>query len=302
MSNYPEISGVQPPQLTRSAEQPHGEQLVASILSEVRKLDPEMRAVGFYAAQAHDSQQLCGRALREEGQQGEGYGDERLSAEAAKQRYLESVGHDKTDTTDLNASLLYGGIMATAFNPDTKAQNVQYPEEWSDDPNHPNNPDIEHAILVQELVAAADLLGPTGARGTLGAIENCLEQLCLNDKNRTLQQRLTGLGTTLNNGETVDMEQLLTLIGRDALLKDEFTKGVAGQAAFFSQFLKYSDRAIRLATGGRGIDDLFPGRAENAARLAQFHEALTSGDLEPLDVWRTAAGQVETTDAPKDTI
>ena len=178
---------------------------------------------------AHDSRQLCGRALLPEGQ-GEGRGDERLSAEEAAARYL-AAGGDPTV-----AEQVYDDDMATAFNPQTGAQNVDY-EVWEVDRT---NPAATEVVLGQELSAAADLLGPTGPRGPLGAIEYSVESLCLAQKDQVVQQRLRAHG--IDPTTVTSMDQLFDLIGQDEVLRGAFADTVAGQSKFFSNYLKFSDK------------------------------------------------------------
>jgi hypothetical protein len=235
--------------------------------------DPMARATSFYAAEAHDSRQLCGRALLPEGE-GEGHGDERLSAEDARDRYLRAGGDPEV------AQEAYEDLMATAFNPDTGAQNVNY-EAWR---ANPNDPKLTRAVLGQELTAAADFLGPTSPRGPLGAIEYSVEVMCLGQKNQIIQERLRLQG--IEPTSVTSMDELFDLIAQDEVLRSAFADIVAGQAAFFSDYLKFSDEAIRAACG-KGIDDLFPGRLENAAILAQYAESLQAGE-HPITIWQQA--------------
>jgi hypothetical protein len=244
--------------------------------------DPLMRATAFYAGEAHDSRQLCGRALLPSEGQGEGRGDERLSAEDARDRYLAAGGNSEV------AQQVYDDVMATAFNPQTGAQNVDR-EAWR---ANPTDPDLTRAVLGQELTAAADLLGPTGPRGPLGAVEYSVESLCLVQKDQVVQERLRAHG--VDPASVTTMEQMFELIGQDEVLRGAFADTVAGQSKFFSDYLKYSDEAIR-ATCGKGIDDLFPGRVQNAATLAQYAEALRAGE-NPQAIWghaRVLAGYAQ---------
>lgn len=222
---------------------------------------PLMRAAAFYAAEAHDSHQLCGRTLLSEGQ-GEERGDERLSAEEARDRYMTANGDLAT------ADLIYSGVMATAFNPNTSKQNVVHPEGQEISDEQRSN------LLVQELVAAADLLGPTGSRGPLGALEYCVEQLCLEQKGRLTQERLGSQGTETSTLSSI--EDMLGQIDSDPALKAAFIETVSGQARFFADFLEYSDATIK-SVCGKGIDDLFPGRRQNATMLEGFHLDLQQG-------------------------
>jgi CRP-like cAMP-binding protein len=236
--------------------------------------DAKMRAVAFYAAMAHDSVQLCGRTLLDEGQ-GENRGDERLSAIKARDRYLEAGGDDDT------GQMIYDAVMATAFNPKNGRQNVTYDQELSSNIEDPQT----RNMLVSELTAAADLLGPSSLRGPLGAIEYCVEQLCLNDKGRLLQK---SLGNDMGFGDgPVNMQTILQKINDTPILKNKFIDLVKGQSEFYSNFLKYSDQAIRGATGWFGITDLFPGLKENAKILEGYYQDLTKEDspTAPLSIW-----------------
>lgn len=234
--------------------------------------NPLMRAVSFYAAQAHDSHQLCGRALLPEGK-GDGRGDERMSAVEARDRYLAANG-------DLAvADLIYAGIMATAFNPDTGKQNVSYePADHELGSNHSSN------LLVQELVAAADLLSSNGPRGPLGALEYSVEQLCFEQKGRLTQTRLGSLGIATST--LSDIESMLGQIDTDPVLKAAFTETLAGQVKFFADFLEYSDVTIKSACG-KGIDDMFPGRPQNTDILKHFHHSLQEGQSVTM-IWQQA--------------
>jgi hypothetical protein len=236
--------------------------------------DPMMRATAFYSAEAHDSQQLCGRSLLPEGQ-GEGRGDERLSAQDARERYQEAGGDENT------GNLIHDAVMVTAWNPNTGAQNVQY-DAWRADPD---NPEATRAILVQELVAAADLLSSVSERGPLGAIEYSFESLCFNQNNQAVQEHLRTQG--IDPDSITSMEQFVDVVGDDPALRESFAKLIAGQKAFFTTYLKYSDEAIRAACG-RGIDDLFPLRQRNADILEQFAEGLENGTETPRSVWEKA--------------
>lgn len=263
---------------------PRGALLIAGAVNRAagrEVFDPVARATSFYAGAAHDLDQNCGRALLPEGQQGEDYGDERLSAEAARDRLLAAADAQESPVDPALANQAYLEVMATAFDPNTKAQKISYDALEAD----PENPDLQQSILGQELLAAADLLSPTSPRGTLGAIENVLEGLASNASGRALQQALEARGIPLTG--TVEVGQILDVIGEDEELRTQFTNSMNGQANFFGGF-QYSDREIRKVTGGQGIDDLFPGRAENAAVLTGFTEALRNGTASPRDVWQQA--------------
>ena len=199
-------------------------------------------------------------------------GDERLSAEGARDRYTAAGGDSAI------ADLVYSGVMATAFNPNTSKQNVVYPEDQEVSDGQ------RSSLLVQELVAAADLLGPTGSRGPLGALEYCVEQLCLEQKGRLTQERLGSQGTEINTLSSI--EDMLGQIDSDPVLKAAFIETASGQAKFFTDFLKYSGVAIK-STCGKGIDDLFPGRRQNATLLERFYLALQQGQSVST-VWQQA--------------
>lgn len=221
-------------------------------------VDPMLRAATFCAAAAHDLVQLCGRSLLPEGQ-GEGHGDERLSAAAAAAR-CQDAGVP-LDTADL----VYQAIMATAFDPVSKTQNVDY------------DADSEREILAQEITAAADLLSLTSRRGPLGSIEMICESLCLHRSGRLVQQRPRAF-------TTISTDELLYCIGTEPELQPAFADGLVGQAAFFAGH-RYSDRLIRQVCGA-GIDDLFPGRPGNVNLLKNFRGLLR--DHTPLQVWKFA--------------
>ena len=221
-------------------------------------IDPLLRAALFAAAAAHDHTQLCGRSLLPEGH-GEGHGDERLSAAAVRTRCLEAK-----IPADV-AELVHLAVMATAFDPNTKSQNVEYAGK------------SEREILAQEIIAAADLLSLTSRRGPLGSIEMICESLCLHRSNRLVQQRPRAF-------TTISTDELLYCIGTEPELQPAFADGLVGQAAFFAGH-NYSDSHIR-QTCGAGIDDLFPGRPSNVDLLKNFRGLLR--DHTPLQVWKFA--------------
>jgi hypothetical protein len=237
--------------------------------------DPLMRATGFYVAWTHDSNQLCGRSLVL-ASQGEGPGDERLSADEARARYLEYGG-----TLNI-AGKVYDGVMATAFNPATSTQNVGY-EAWH---SNPGDPEVMRSVLGQELVAAADLLGPVVSHGPLGAIQYSVESLCLQQNDQVLQEALSVNGESL--ASITAMEQLLARMGGDDRLRSLFIDTMERQVTFFTSHLQYSDQVIREVLGGRGIEDLFPGRSANARIIERDVAALRSGLTTPVMVWHRA--------------
>lgn len=235
--------------------------------------NPMMRATAFYGAEAHDKKQFFGRTLLPEGQ-GADNGDERMSAKEARDRYLAAGGNPKV------AQQTYDNIIATAFNPQTSTQNVNY-VAWR---TNPSDPVLTRKVLGQELTAAADLLSPTSKRGLLGSIEHCVEVMCLGLKDRVIQERMQVRG--INPTAITSMEQMLVIIGEDNTLRQGFTDTLVGNSKFVSDYLKYSDYAIRAACG-KGIDELFPGRAENATALSQYGVVLHAG-MTPLEIWRQA--------------
>lgn len=245
--------------------------------------DPIDRATGFYAANAHDLRQLCGRTLLSEGQ-GKGRGDELLSAQIAAEnypswRYLEAGGDPQV------ARHIYEGVMATAYNPETKTQNVDY-KAWLE---NPNDPEIVQSLLNQELVAGGDWLGPTTPRGPLGAIEYAVEILFLKQRDQIGQKRLRTRG--IEPASIQNMEQMMQIIGDDEVLSEIFTELVAEQGVFFKRHLRYSDKAIR-SVCGKGIDELFPGRMPNGAILDTAAVALKRKEEKPITVWKGARSLV----------
>lgn len=241
--------------------------------------DPLTRARSFYESEAHDWRQLCGRTLMPEGQ-GHGHGDERLSAKEARDRYMAAGGSLATGRR------IYRGVMATAFNPDTGAQNVDY-TGWL---NNPDDQVLLYDVLGQELTAGADLLGAAyigpddQRRGPLGVVEYSVESMCLVQKNGIIQARLRAHG--LNPASVKSFETMLEVIELDETLRTEFINTIAGQAQFLADYLKYSDQAIRRVCG-KGIDDLFPGRLQNAAVMAEYTTALRKG-ASPRAIWLRA--------------
>lgn len=229
---------------------------------------PRVRAAAFAAAAAHDHTQLCGRALMPEGQ-ATGCGDERLSADTAHARCL--AAGVPADT----AHMVRQAIAATAFNPETRTQSVDYDQD----------PEL---VLAQELTAAADLLSLAVRRGPLSSLEHVTEALGLHQHGRIIQRRLPA-ATSINN-----LLWLLDCIDGDTELRAAFAASVQGQARFYEGH-QYSDRYIRELCGGAGIDDLFPGRAENAETLRIFVGLLDDGHT-PAELWhqsRVIAGYAQ---------
>lgn len=223
-------------------------------------VDTIVRAAAFTAACAHDYTQLCGRSLLPEGH-GPGHGDERLSADAARARCLAAGVPAEF------AHLVWECVTATAFNPVTRAQNVDYDQdrEW---------------VLAQELTAAADLLSLTGRRGPLSSLEHIGEALCLRQHDRIIHRRLPDAPTVISTPL-----QLLDRIEDDPELRAAFITSVRGQAAFYAAH-RYSDTMIRTVCGA-GIDELFPGRARNVELLEAFVGLLDAGHT-PSSLWHRA--------------
>ncbi|WP_433734893.1 hypothetical protein ACQP0C_41765 (plasmid) [Nocardia sp. CA-129566] len=223
-------------------------------------IDPLLRAAAFTAACAHDHTQLCGRSLLPEGQ-GPDRGDERLSAETARIRCLD------TGVPAEVADLVHVAITATAFDPETRSQNVDY-DAYPD-----------RVVLAQEMTAAADLLSLATRRGPLSSLEMVCESLCLHQRGRLVQQQLPA-AAAINNPAW-----LLDCIDVDPELHAAFNEAVVGQAKFFAGH-RYSDRAIRQACGA-SVDDLFGGRQANAELLEIFVGLLRDGHS-PRELWNCA--------------
>ena len=234
--------------------------------------DPLARAVAFNAAAAHDVIQLCGRSLLDEGKTDQSRGDERLSAEYARQAYLQSGGEVEI------AQRIYDGVMATAFNPNTGTQNVARRDDYH------NEVDAIQCALGQELVAAADLLSPTTPRGPLGAFEYCVELLSTRQNNQLTQAQLSERGLAVADIPT--MHTMLAFIDSDAVLRDALNKMMTGQARFFKEFISYSDSTIKMVCG-KGIDELFPGRLLNGDIIQGLSEDLRAGKSAQ-EVWESA--------------
>ncbi|MEV4241749.1 hypothetical protein AB0J47_42145 [Nocardia sp. NPDC049737] len=221
-------------------------------------IDPMLRAVTFVAACAHDHTQLCGRSLPER----HGHlGDERLSADTARARCL--IAGASAEVADM----VFSAVMATAFNPTSKAQNVDYANAG-------------RVVLAQEVTAAADLLSLAHRRGPLSSLEMVCEGLCLHQHGRLVQQRLGWAATSITGPAW-----LLDVIEVDAELRAAFIESVIGQSKFFAGF-RFSDHAIREVCGS-GIDDLFDGRESNASMLEIFAGLLRDGHS-PREVWNCA--------------
>lgn len=234
------------------------------------------RATAFYAAEQHDKIQLCGRSLLPEGQGGLDSGDERLSAEEARQQLLDAgVSEEK-------AAEAYDLVLSTAWNPQTNTQNVRR----EDVPLDPRDPQGLRVILGRELLTCADLLSPSTERGVLGTVEYAVERLCLVQNGQVMQQRLREMD--IDPAAIGNMEQLMEVISDDPALTQAFTEVLSGDPAFYADYLRYEDAAIKTVTGGKGIDELFPGqRLLNASTLAQHVMRLEAG-TPPVAVWRRA--------------
>lgn len=233
---------------------------------------PLDRAIAFNAAAAHDIIQLCGRSLLPEGRVDSSRGDERMSAEYARDTYLASSGD-----SDI-AQSIYNGVMATAFDPNTGSQNVYGREHYSTD--------IEYmrGALGQELVAAADLYGPTTSRGPLGALEYCVELLSTTQKNRITLERLASKG--IDTSAISAVEDMLAFIDGDVVLRNELSSILTGQSKFFKEFISYTDTTIKLVSG-KTIDELFPGRLRNGDILQGFSEDMIAGKT-AMELWEQA--------------
>ncbi len=234
--------------------------------------DPLARAIAFNAAAAHDVVQLCGRSLLPEGQENDHRGDERLSAEYAREAYVAKGGDSAI------AQRIYDGVMATAFNPQTTSQNVKERDAY------PTEAAFMAGSLGQELLAAADLLSPTTPRGPLGAFEYCIESLSFHQAGQVMKGQLVASGLTTR--DVLDMPTLLSFIGNNQKLLEALKQVMAGQSKFFKEHLSYSDTSIKLVCG-KGIDDMFPGRMANGDTLQDFSDALQAG-MSPLEIWHTA--------------
>jgi hypothetical protein len=218
------------------------------------------RAEGFVAAVKHDKVQYCGRTLLPEGQDHPNRGDERISAEQTKDELLAE------GVSEAAADRIARRIMATAFNPEIGGQNVDY-SLW-----HANrdDPAALKDILGQEITAAADLFGTTGPYGEVGAWLYVMETLTMRMKDNITEERLAARGVDPLSIKTPT--QMMAFIARDKILRGAFNDGMQGQVGFFKGF-RFSDEAIRTATGGIGIDQLSPGRNTNAIILQRDLDA-----------------------------
>jgi hypothetical protein len=237
-------------------------------------VEPVDRATGLYAGSKHDSILLHGRALMPEGQ-GHDRGDERLSAERARDDLLQEGSDPEIATT------AHDQVLATAYDPETHAQNVQYGPLIED----PANSRLIKNVLGQEIITGADLLNPTSRRAALGSIEHTVESMCLSREDKVLNQRLEQLGIDIASLGSI--EDILTIIGDDEVLRQKFIEQCSGEASFFRDHIKYSDTVIRQVTGGKGIDDLSPGREDNATIMDRFVEELHQG-RHPVHIWKEA--------------
>jgi hypothetical protein len=221
---------------------------------------PLRRGRGLAATGWHDGIQLCGRLLLPEGRGHPQRGDERLAAERAHAQCLARGVHEAS------AQAVGRGIIATAFNTVTGAQNVDY-SAWE---AHPHNPTALQDVLDQELVAVSDLLGVTYPRGVLDAYRYAIVQLYLQQNGCIMQQTMQADG--VNPASITTAAAALAYIGRrraSSALLDTFINLVAGQSIFFVDHLKYTDAGIRHACG-QSIDQLFPGRLANGVHLAKI--------------------------------
>lgn len=232
------------------------------------------RAMIFAATGAHDETLLCGRSLLPEGQ-GEHYGDERLSAESAEW-WLQHNGIDERI-----ARLVHLAIKATAFNPQTGSQNIDY-EAWG---AHPQSRDATEETLLCEITAGADLLGVGSRRGRLGAIECAIESLALLQNGQILQERLQARGIEAWRVQTVP--RLLAIMKQDKILREEFTAQLEKQSKFFGN-MRFSDKVIQQVSGGLSLDSLAPYRPGNGVWLGQAAAALASREATPFQVWNDA--------------
>jgi hypothetical protein len=234
-------------------------------------VDVQTRGAIFKAAAGHDSEQLCGRSLLPEGQ-GSDRGDEAMSATRAYNECLDAgIDHEL-------AATVFVCIMATAINPKTMEQNVDYGLP-------------EHMILAQEITACADLLGPSELCGVLDSVELAVEELCLAKEDQTLTKRLELVNVSrLNVGlEPIEInttEDALSFIGDDLELRSRFGDIISKKAKFFSSILSYPDKAIK-GVCGADIGDMFPGLMKNAEYLQVLHEAAVH-DVSPLEIWNVA--------------
>jgi hypothetical protein len=235
--------------------------------------DPKMRAEAFVAGGRHDEVQLNGRSLLPEGQ-GSGRGDERMSAERARDSYIAAGGNPDT------AQRIYNNTVATAYNPDTSAQNVQYEVLRRD----PHNPAALRDVLGQELTTTADLLGAITERGRLGAIEYTIESLCLKQNGSIVQERLRAQG--IEPASIISMQQMLEVVDQDPILREIFVDATVKEVKFVRDHLSYSDRIIRKLCG-KGIDQLFPGRQDNVTRQVQYLRLLQE-NASSVSIWQKA--------------
>ncbi|HSX01357.1 MAG TPA: hypothetical protein VLF67_03895 [Candidatus Saccharimonas sp.] len=174
----------------------------------------------------------------DEGKQGPDHGDERLAAAKGEER-CRKAGVDEASVKRVGR-----GIGATAFNTETKAQNIDL-SAWE---ANPDDQEAREDALVQELVGAADLFGPTQPRGPLGAYEYTVEMIYLKQNGELMQNALEADHATVDT-TPLNMEEAHTYIASKPELREKLTWLVAGQAAFFKDYLKYSDTAIRAACG-----------------------------------------------------
>jgi len=215
---------------------------------------PMQRARAFAAAAGHDAVQLCGRSIAYV-KAGEIGGDEMRSAQGVYDA-LRFVGVKKSDCQRAAVN-----VLATMFDPETKQQTIDYNL----------TPD---AILEQQLVACADLVGSICLpRGPLCSLENVMEVLGMSSNQYLLQRAMTDANMTTHDLSTP--EALIEFIDTTPSLRQKCLSLLKGQVAFFESFT-FSDSEIRNACGF-GIDELFPGRAQNVATLQHFVALIENG-------------------------
>lgn len=238
---------------------------------------PSRRALAFFVAEAHDRIQLCGRALLPEGQGDDDKGDERLTAEWARNTLLQD-GHSPG-----TAEKGYDLAITTAWNPELSTQNVNYDRITA----NPHDPQALEQILDRELIAGGDLFSPTTPRGPLGTIEYAVERIFLVQNGQAAQQRFAELG--IDPATIGSMEQMMEVVSSDDVLTGLFTNTLDGDPVFYADYLKYSDRYIRQVCG-KGIDDLSPNRVANAATLSLHVSRLRANETPetPIMIWRRA--------------
>jgi hypothetical protein len=232
-------------------------------------ISPLVRAIAFYAACAHDVRQLCGRLLLPEGQQGSDRGDERLSALQA-QHHLQQAGVDQRWV-----DLAQVGVLATAYNPRTHNQNLDY-GLWQ-----PGQP-VPDQVAVQELVAGADLLSIATRWGPTEGVRYAAESLGFHSfgqvAGRWCDQQHLKLGAV------TAAEVFFRAMRPGTDLAAHFLTFMRGEEKYMQTGFRFSDRGLHTLCG-KGIDQLFPGRGRNAQWMAVATAALEAGELTPHQVW-----------------